>query len=433
MRVLLFLGFLLLYVAWFLATMRLQQTAQKSLLRSNNNFWIGEATLLLTYTGIFTFVFVLSGYRNWRLAAALFAVSQAGVILSLVLAGLLGSATSKWGPRGMWAGGEFALTNVPMMIGVMVLSAIVVLGYPIMTGIAFFGSAPSEVATRVFQYTLIMFFISGLGLQAPFLIGTLSSPNLHDDTRLRLFVNQLGTLVPNALWLALVFWSFGIAGSGRTIAVGDASLEFSPLLVAIMIGYFVLTTLLPYLIGAQRSKEWRNSLLDARKHWMAKVRDILETPAEAVYLSKLEALQNDLDRGIADFIERDPMVQKGLEIDAGRTPEDVVAIAEPYKLSRDEDPRFQHLDWLAEHYGKVVELRNDLAQAASRAELEQSAKEWVKYLQSRDAVMERESRQTAKRTTPALLIASSVIIPILSVLLGEFAKWLWTWFSKSLP
>ncbi|HEX2060231.1 MAG TPA: hypothetical protein VHK90_05785 [Thermoanaerobaculia bacterium] len=432
MRILAFIGFLLVYATWLAATMWLQHMTRRALLKSNN-FWVSELNLVLNLVAIFAFVYLLSGYFNWWLIAALFAATQAGVVLAAILNGFVGSTTGRWGPRVMWAGAEFGMTHQPVAAGALLLSLLITVGYPIVIGVTYFRSRASELPAHIFQYTLSMFFLSGLVIISTFLVGPLVSKNLNEDTRIRLFVNQLSALVPNALWLALVFWSFGIAGTGRKIAVGAVSLEFSPLLLAILIGLFVMTVLLPYLIGAQRARQWRISLLSARKNWMSKLRDILETPAGSLHLPKLAALQNELEREISEFIGSDPIVAAGIQIDQGNVPPAMEAIGEAYRLSRNEDPRFEQLDWLVRFHGKIGEIHADLGKLTTEPDVEKAAKEWIKYLQPREAALQKESGRTSKTRTPALLIASGVIVPIASVMLGEFAKWLWVYFSKSLP
>lgn len=431
MRILVFVGFLVVYAAFmWVATVLLKSTNRAIL--ANKTFWITQLTNLLSTGALFAFVFVLSGYFNARLLAVFFVASQIGVVLAAILGGLLGSATSKWGARGQWAGGEYVVKHAPLTGGLFVLTTLTSIAYPVAAGISYFGLSAAELPVRIFQYTLCILFLGGYPLLLLFLISALVSENLDEETRTRYLVNQLGSVVFNALWVALVFWSFGIAGTGQKLSIGSVSLALSPLLIGVLIGSFVLTVLIPYLIGAQRAKQWRTTLLEKQQSWMVKLEDVLETPAGSLYLPKLTTLQDSLDQEIAEFAASDPMIAYGIQIDQGDSPRAVKDIVLAYQLARDLDPRFKHLDSLRQMSGKVREIRADLGKLATEPDLEKAAKEWTKYLHPRKEELNKELSHTRKTHTPALLIFSGTIVPIFSVVLSEFARWLWDYFSRSL-
>lgn len=432
MRILAFLGFLVVYAAWIWASNAVTNLAKREIL-SNKTFWPAELNILLLLAALFTFIFVLSGYFNWSLVGAFFGAAQIGVVLTAILDGLLGSTTSKWGPRAVWAGGEFGMKHAPLTLGIIATTMLFVIAYPVAAGISYFGLPSEEVPARIFQYSVSVVFLAGYPLLLFVLIGTLVSENLDEATRTRFFVCQLSGLVPNALWVALLFWSFGIAGNEQKLSVANVSLEFSPPLLAVLIGFFVLTVLIPYLIGAQRAKQWRTMLLEARKSWMVKLVDILESPAGSLYLTRLAALNADLDNEIAKFAGGDLMIAAGIKIDRGVIPIGMEEIVPAYQLARGEDPRFKHLALLGQMSEKIDEVRTDLGKLVTERDLEKAAKEWIKYLHPRLAELTKELDQAGKTRTPALLIFSSAIVPIISVVLSEFAKWVWTYFSKSLP
>jgi hypothetical protein len=169
-------------------------------------------------------------------------------------------------------------------------------------------------------------------------------------------------------------------------------------------------------------------LLERRKKWMEKLKDILETPSGSVYLPKLAALQKSLADEATQFAESDPMIPLGIQIDAGVVPKQAEAIAPAYRLTRDQDPRFQHLELMREMSVKIGEIEADLA---TEQDLEKAAKEWTKYLRAREGALNKDIAQARKTRTPALLILSGLLVPIFSVILAEFAKWLWGYFSKT--
>jgi hypothetical protein len=431
MRILVFIVFLVVYAGFMWVASALSTHTTRAML-VNKTFWNTQLTIFLGFGMLFTFVFVLSGYFNARLLAALFGASQIGVLLAAILGGLLGSATSKWGAHGQWAGGEFGIKHVPLTLGLMVLTMLIFIAYPVLAGISYFGLPAGDLPVRIFQYTLCVLFLGGYPVLLLILIGVLVSENLDEETRTRFLVNQLASLVPNALWVALLLWSFGIMGAGQDLTIGSVSLALSPLVIAVLISFFLLTVLIPYLIGAQRAKQWRTTLLKKRQSWMEKLEDVLETPAGSLYLPKLFTLQQSIDQEIEEFVASDPMIAYSIQIDQGVIPPTVKAIAPAYQLARDLDPRFKHLDSLRLISGKISEIRADLGKLATEQALEKAAKDWTKYLHPRKEELSKELSLTKKTNTPALLILSGVIVPIFSVVLSEFAKWLWGYFSKSL-
>ena len=126
------------------------------------------------------------------------------------------------------------------------------------------------------------------------------------------------------------------------------------------------------------------------------------------------------------------MITYGCQIDQGHIPE-VESIAPAYHSARDLDPCFQYLDWLKQASAKIGEIRTDLSKLVAEQYLEKAAKEWVEYLKPHRDELSKELSSARKTKTPAMLTYSGVIVPLCSVLLSEFAKWLWAYFSRSLP
>lgn len=427
-----FIVFLLLYAVWAWAAGALVKRVSRAVIEGNS-FWVNEISLVLNFGALFGFIYTLSGYFDWRLVIAFIGAGQIGIVLSAILGGLVGSTSTLWGPRSSWDSGEFVMKHEGLSATIVLLTALLGFAYPILVGISYFQLSASALPERVFQYTLSMFFLGGLPLLWLSLISTLVSENIDADTRKRVFINQLSALVPNALWLALLFWSFGIAGAGSKVNVGTIALEFSPLLLGLVIGFFVLTVLIPYAIGGHRSNQWRSYLIQEHRSWMASMKDILETPAGSTYLPKLAALQQELDEKKSAFVASDPMIVAGIQIDQGIIPPNTKAFAPAYVLARELDPRFSHLDAMTRMSEKISEIQADLQKLTTDAELEKSAKEWIKYFQPREGALVKELAQAAKTRPPMVLLFSGIFLPIFSVVLGEFAKWLWTYFAKSLP
>jgi len=429
MRIVLFIIFLLIFGVWVWVTTLLTQKLTADAIK-NRGFWYGQLLNLVSLASLFVFVFVLTGYFNWKLVAAFFVASEIGVILAGILNGLLGSSTSKWGAHGAWAGGEFALQRAPVMLGFLAFNLLVLVAYPVLSGISYFRLPATELPLRIFQYTLSM-WLAGYLMTVFIVVGVLASENLDEETRTRYFINQLSGLVFNALWGALLLWSFGVAGRGISVSIGSVSLVFSPLLLGVLIGFFVLVVIFPYLIGAQRAKKWRTSLLEKRKSWMAKLKDILESPASAVYVPKLTDLKSALDKEIDELKASDKMIRAGTQIDENNIDPYYEKIAPAYNIARDQDPRFKQLNWLRETSANLTEIIDNLSNLTTEPTLEEAAKKWTTYLYQRRDELSKELSQIKKTRTPTVVIWSSVVIPILSGILGKFAESLWSYISKT--
>jgi hypothetical protein len=423
MRILIFIGFLILYTTYVWVANLLLKRMKNGLLE-NKTFWITELSILLGIALLFAFIFMLSGYFNIRLIGIFFCASQFGIILTAILAGLLSSPSSKWGPRALWAGGEFGLKHAPLMLGIMISSILIFLAYPVASGISYFSLPKSMLTERIFQYTLSFLFLGNYLISSFMAIGIIVSENIDEDTRIRYLINNLSYLVFNALYVALLFWSFNIVGIGPKVAVGSALLEISPLLIGLLIGFFVLTVLIPYLIGAQRAKRWRIALLEKRQSRLEKLENILGMPMGSLYGSKLAGFQNDLSQEIEEFAKNDQFLSYGAQIDQGNIPALVVEIAPAYKLTRDIDPRFSHLDSLRQIFEETEEISTDLCKLTTDMDLEKAAKEWINYLHPRRVELGKELNRSQKTHTPAVVIFSTILVPILSALLSAFASWL---------
>jgi hypothetical protein len=265
------------------------------------------------------------------------------------------------------------------------------------------------------------------------LIRALVLESLDEGTRVHLLINQVGGLIPNALWLAVLFWSFDVGVAGWSFDVGAASLCVSPMLLGALIVLFVIPVFLAFLIGGQRAKHWRSSLMAKQQQWIARLRDVLEVPVGSLYVPRLTDLRTTLDAEIAGFIEGDPVISFAAQVDQGMTPPELKSFVPAYELSRDSDQRFRHLVWLRETSTTLGMIIDDLSKLTKDAAWEKSAKEWVHYLQPREEALKKEHEVARKTRTPVVIIGSLVLLPILNVVVTAAGKLLWAYYTKSPP
>ncbi len=437
LKISLFIVFLIALIAWVAAASYLLKKYPKDLLRGKT-FLTNELVQFHTFFALFGFVWLLSGFLSIKLIILFILCSHIGVIITGILWRLMGTTNLPWAASGMWTGSELGVKHPWMLLVVIIVSTLIYVAYPIMSGICYFNNPiPSpEVTILIFRYTLIAMYVSGFICMLPMAVSMLSSKNLDEGTRLRLLINQGGGLISIALIIALIFWAFGITGKGYNFAVSGIPLTISPILVFVILGYFICTILLPYFIGTQQAKKWRINLLGKQKGWVGKLLEVLEFPTPSQYHPKLEHLQNDLVSEEEQLIENDAMVKLGMEIEDMQSldslPLEQRNLIEAYKDSRDLEPRFTYLDFIRHLKKKVGEIVAELAKLENDVDKVDRAKAFSQsYHYQKDDLtksIEVESKAKLFKNVALVGIASAVITP----LLNELSKWIWTTFMQTL-
>jgi hypothetical protein len=438
LKVVIFLGFLLVYVAWVVISYLLNNRLQKDLIRGNA-FLASELNLLSSSLGLFAFIWILSGFFSIQLVGLFLLLAHVGFLITGVLWAFLGSPLVAWGPRAIWAGSEFGVKQSAVMIVLLGVSVIVLIGYPVAAGIIFFGGViSSEQATlSVFRLTLVGMVLSGLTIMLPLLVGVLQSKNLDEDTRTRLFITQGGNMASYALYLSLILWSFGrITAKGFQLKIGTIPLTISPILLIILAAFFLFAFLLPYLAGSQQAKRWRSQLLRKQQAWLDELLDVLEFPTPNLYVPKLEQLQAKVEGGAKAFVGDDSMLILAEEFDQVKTLDEVDPQSHSmflaYKKSRQLDPRMRHLDFLVELQEEVRESIAQLSDLADDAQLTKKASGYADAYRARRDVIDKAIEAQKKAKPPVWAALAFLLSPVLGQVLSEFGKSIWTVFSQAL-
>ena len=245
------------YIGSFLFSRRIQR-----LLSEGRLFLLGQVMLLASVFSLFSFVWLLSGFFSWRLTLFFVLAAEVGGVVTGVLWRFMGSTDLPWAASSTWTGAEIAIRHpwLPQILGI--VSALVLLAYPIACGFEFFShEVPSpDVTVAIFRFTLIALFLPGLLITLPTIVSMLSSRNLDEGTRLRVLLAQGGGLFSNALVIALVLWSFGIVSKGYNFDLGGIPLTASPMLGLVVFVYFAATFLLPFYMGTAQAKKSRRAI-----------------------------------------------------------------------------------------------------------------------------------------------------------------------------
>ena len=421
------------YIGSFLFSRRIQR-----LLSEGRLFLLGQVMLLASVFSLFSFVWLLSGFFSWRLTLFFVLAAEVGGVVTGVLWRFMGSTDLPWAASSTWTGAEIAIRHpwLPQILGI--VSALVLLAYPIACGFEFFShEVPSpDVTVAIFRFTLIALFLPGLLITLPTIVSMLSSRNLDEGTRLRVLLAQGGGLFSNALVIALVLWSFGIVSKGYNFDLGGIPLTASPMLGLVVFVYFAATFLLPFYMGTAQAKKWRLSLLHKQKSWLEKMVEALDFPAPAQFDSKLRQLSLDLSNEANQIRETDKMVSLGKEFDEIDSREEVPAMAIPlweaYHRSRDLEPRFTYMDFLSKLQGEIEQARGELEKVdGDDSKLKRAADFRARYHSENEKI--RQNEKTEEKTRPLAIPGLATLAGcIASPLLGELSQWIWKIFLARL-
>jgi hypothetical protein len=246
-------------------------------------------------------------------------------------------------------------------------------------------------------------------------------------------------LIPTSLLLALAFWAFGIGDHGPhlPLSFGSVSLNFSLQMFVLLVSFFLVTALLPYVIGTQRSKWLQITYLEKRAAYCESLSDILSRPVPGVYISSLNDLQHSLEEAEAELWRENPglaELRSWQQNPASLGPEQQPIV---FAMSKTAD-----LDSRIEFSKKLALIRQDVAQIVLdlQTRLQTSADSAVTVAGLWAAKFEKIKAELVqrvdaiKKTSPAPVIAITTVgSMLLSGFLGEAVKAIWHLLSGSLP
>jgi len=217
------------------------------------------------------------------------------------------------------------------------------------------------------------------------------------------------------------------------VAFGAVSLSVEPKLLGLLLAYFAFTSAFPYMTGVRRAKTWRSQLLARRQNWLGEEQEILLAPTESHYVARLNALivaMEEEDRafreknGLADLdkLLTDPQPAKGMAL-----------VVQAFRETRDLDPRFNYLDWLAELRQKNHEIVENLEQLTAELRRQHAGKRWALVLQRRRRGLAETMKSIEAEKAPVWVGFGIIATALVSGILGELAKTLWQIFAGTAP
>ena len=435
-----------------------QRVILAQVLASRAPFLTTETLILLNYGSFFLFMYLLVGFFSLPLTILLIASAHVGLILSAILWGLLGSKGAMWGPRSYFAGAEWGGRHrYYAVLIVLVLPFLVGIGYPILVGTAYFNSALSstEVTLVILRYTLGYFILSYLLLTGVTIAAT-ASENLDNETRDRFFAVQLGGLVQNALFFALAIWAFGSPITGVQYSISGISLAVSPLLIAVLVLYFLLMIFSPYLVGTRRSKKQRQDFLAARSELLKDLMSCLTFPVVSQQIPKVEELQAKVDGklrefqwlgDLAEFARRraaHPQVDSSTGAPVNPSEEYLVKSLEALMIriralpgvfldSKKLDPRVEQFDWLQTFSDRLKELESDLKGKTGEDEVRKAAASWAESSKAEKIEVDEKIIAVTETKSPVAIKVGAGITLVVTPIISKLVDWAWALTFQSLP
>jgi hypothetical protein len=331
--------------------------------------------------------------------------------------------------RGLWAGGEIGIKHPVAIPVIVLLSGALTLCYPIVGGIVFFRHpwASQMLQIAVVKYSLLFLGLNGQLMLMAVTWSILSSEDIDDDTRQRIFINQIGGLIPTAIFAALAFWAFGLGGTPLTldfIGAPEGTLSLQTLLLLLV--FFGVTVLVPYLVGTQRARIKNLDFLKKVRGYVTEIAEILAVPTGSLYVVRLTALRDKIVSSGNQLVNSDPLLL--CELSGRQNPEQVPAdkkdMLDAIGKSRDLDVRFRFLEELKLLENELEGIVADL-QKRDAATIEVAAEHWSKTYQNRKAERDKTIETTASKKPFVTATVGSMVMLIVSGVLSEVGKFAW--------
>lgn len=311
------LFYLLFLVAVFITAWLYGKVFEKMVGRAKQPLWIQEAPILIFSVALYIYILLLARYSSLIIVGFYFLSCQVPLLLNAAIgAGSVGTVGHDEAEI-YWAGMSYGIDHSKLVRAEFAVRILVYISYPIAAGIVYFShTIPSTSGTlAIIRVSLIVLFFVSAATSAPDLIGISTSKNLSKAARRRIFVTSLANLLPNGVVLTTLLWTFSSPAKQPTHSIPAFHITYSPVILAILASYFLLTLLVPYIVGITRGAAWRRELLGLRTTALARIVRILRTPKADYRISALSDLAMKLEQQQAEFVAIEKAVQVGLKLE----------------------------------------------------------------------------------------------------------------------
>ena len=431
-NILLFILFLIVYLLYLWVSYFLFVKYVNKL--KGDNLLDVELIIVVSNIFLFAFLFIIGQFFNLSLVVISILASNAGLLIAFIIWSLLGSPKVPYKAISGWAGYDFGVNN-PKFYGIIqILSLLVIIAFPIVVGIYYFSAASLE-GIRIFtlKSTLILILGSYL-LLMPTIINVLSAPFIDEDSRSRYLIAQFSGLIPNALFVSLLFWVFGWSSGGGETTIGNVSFTFNPYLFLALMLFFLLFLLLPYFIGVQKTKRLQQDLLQREEALLNNIVETVDLAAPQTIITKLEGLLQLVEKDFIELRENEKSVQTGLLFDnpdyIKNLRKDEVLTYAVYTKARPYDKRFIYYDFLNNTYVKLSELHTAVSNENAWAQNEETLEAYSKYFKGKKEALEKSGEKNGKGNPALWMGIIALASPFISQLMTEVGKYLLEYFKK---
>ena len=281
----------------------------------------------------------------------------------------------------------------------------------------------------VFAILVSWILVASLLTILPSVMGIMLCMNLDRQTAKSVFISQFGLLGVSGFWLSLMLYALAYSYP----SLKEWTRDFNNLFILMLIPFYILFLLIPYLQGLRRAERQKERLYAARQSLLERLSSILEVPAPGLYLTKLEQFLKDLEKDRAAFIDGDEMVKLGLSWDENKESQEkpqswgdfkLQIMCQAYHKSRHLDPRFLHIDFLDDLEAHAKECMEQLNLISQKDDSERVAAAYgyaKAYQSKRDEIA--ETIEMERKTKPRWTVAIATIITlILTPILNELGK-----------
>ncbi len=363
---------------------------------------------------MFIFVRVLTGENYFGPFMIIFVVSIALMLLVEFIWLMFGSTNIPWYGSAVWASYEFQKLHPNLNTFLHLCALAILIVYPIYIGKGYFGDifASEDWKRYVLRSTIVILVGASWLAMFPNLLNLMTSKNIMEGTRSRIFISQLVNSASMLLLFSLFIWTTNSAGT--TVSILGDYFVFSTTIGYVIAAYLVIVVILPYLIGHFRAKHWvqylqlqRDEILDAatRAFSVPNINNAFKILSETEILIRqvLEKMNNDESMKLA--------------YEVSETEDDQHLVYRiGLKSSLNIDPRFIHVNYLNELLDLVEECKSELEIKKTDKEKRETLKAYL------DSLAQLKKHEVSNSTAWPLLLITSIVGPIISPILSSVGK-----------
>jgi hypothetical protein len=397
------------------------------------SFWRRQAIELLSSFAIVTYIFLVSGYFNIKMLGLLVGAGELALLVGSASRNVTKFRGAMVQSRLLWQGSELAAKHKAWLVPVGLALSTVTFAYLFLTSVALFRHTGTELAIRIFQYTFFFLFFCGFfaTVLLTVILG-LTSEDLDEPTRTWVFMAELSALFSGALYLCVMLSALGFHEPGLQISFGGMTTLLAPQLLLIVLSYFILAVVAPFLVGSLRARRQRIELLERRRPLLDRFLETLDSPVVANHLAELETLRARIRTEMEQFSKQDRMIQWGDAMERGeKTP--LSEFADAFKATRSLDPRFRYLDWLRQFNSSVEEAGKDLAGKPNPSDQKKAAEDWAKTYHAQHEEFGKQIAAERAASLPGAFLGAMLLLPVATIVVQEIGKWIWIVFMQGLP